>query len=370
MKFKYFRRTCKRKTSQSSSDDVDNSSGEHTAISVPQRPTENVSDDLLFVDDNGVLSSRQLNTTTNQKKRKLSRLSQFIDSLSPKEQQDIDTLSCRLFYACQIPLKIVESRHFIDFIKALRPSYQLPKLKSLSTDMLNDLHRRYGKRISPSAGSEGVLIIKRLKEQSMYQVIVFVQMMDKSPVYSTTKKVSRNDFYWSDVFIDSKKLAKEKSIEVFAAIINDSITLIDDTTDFEEIWLLQCNWSFGKLMEEKLLSLDIIDKAQCLLDAFSSPELSRKLVENGGIKADTTKAAVCPNWHLISTCLENLDAMSRMLGDRTLRLDAEVVALLRDELLEEKLKYHSNLLKPIVSIVEKSQKQQTTLADIIEDWLK
>ncbi|KAF7995947.1 hypothetical protein HCN44_007914 [Aphidius gifuensis] len=158
-------------------------------------------------------------------------------------------------------------------------------------------------------------------------------------------KVARN-FDWNQIILDAKQLADAKGISIYAVMINDNIDLINKA-GFEKLWLLRCNWSFSVLIEKKLIPLDY-----------------------GGSAFDAAKDKVnCQNWYLLPTCLKNLNAMSNMLADRTVRLDTKVVESLIDPQVEEKLQYNTNLLTTIVSIIEKSEKQNTIMADVIEKWL-
>lgn len=136
------------------------------------------------------LTSWKQRKTEMPKKRKLDRLSQYIDSVSPKEQEQINILLSKLFFACNIPFEVVESNHFINFVKSLRPSYTIPKLEDLCTVMLNDLHEKIDKYTS-STTLEGVLIIKKVEKEATSQVIAFVKKQDKSVVYLSTKEISR-----------------------------------------------------------------------------------------------------------------------------------------------------------------------------------
>jgi hypothetical protein len=58
-----------------------------------------------------------------------------------------------------------------------------------------------------------------------------------------------------------------------------------------------------------------------------------------------------------------------MVGERIVKTTANQVNLVLDETFEEKLKYSLDVLKPIISLINKCENPETTMVDVIEDWM-
>ncbi|XP_044016539.1 uncharacterized protein LOC122858008 [Aphidius gifuensis] len=50
----------------------------------------------------------------------------WIDSITNEDQKKADKLLLKFLYSSNLPLGILESVHFMNFVKALRPAYRLP----------------------------------------------------------------------------------------------------------------------------------------------------------------------------------------------------------------------------------------------------
>lgn len=63
-------------------------------------------------------------------------ISNFVMQTTSFQKQEIDVKIARFFYACNISFAIVENKHFVDLISALRPGYKPPSRKNLANDLL------------------------------------------------------------------------------------------------------------------------------------------------------------------------------------------------------------------------------------------
>lgn len=65
-----------------------------------------------------------------------------IDTLNRSESDLLDQDLARFFINCNIPFEIVENKHFIRFIRRLKPAYNLPHRTKLSTKLLDQEEER------------------------------------------------------------------------------------------------------------------------------------------------------------------------------------------------------------------------------------
>lgn len=67
-------------------------------------------------------------------------MSNYIVKTTTAHKEEIDKAMAKFFYACNIPFRVSENRHFKDFIQVLRPGYEPPNRKQLSGDLLNRIN--------------------------------------------------------------------------------------------------------------------------------------------------------------------------------------------------------------------------------------
>lgn len=101
-------------------------------------------------------------------KKKKELLQNFLDKVSDKELDELHTKLCSFFFGCNIPFNVIESDHFKNFIKALRPAYalHLPGRKALSSTLLEKEYERCLKMSKDFINSESVLLIDGWKNTS------------------------------------------------------------------------------------------------------------------------------------------------------------------------------------------------------------
>jgi len=70
-----------------------------------------------------------------------SRMKSWVDASGPKEKAAIDKLLAKFIFSANIPCTVVENPYFKDLCKAMKPSYQLPSSKIISTSLLDTVHK-------------------------------------------------------------------------------------------------------------------------------------------------------------------------------------------------------------------------------------
>lgn len=92
------------------------------------------------------------------RKKKRESSSNFIDKVSDEELDEIHTKLCSFFFGCNIPFNVIESDHFKNFMKILRPAYALclRGRKTLSTTLLEKEYERCLKMSKDLIASESI----------------------------------------------------------------------------------------------------------------------------------------------------------------------------------------------------------------------
>lgn len=109
----------------------------------------------------------QVSCSIKRRKRQES-LYEFIDKISDNQVNEFHTKLSRFFFGCNIPFNVIQSDHFKDLIKFLRPAYtlHLPKRKALYTTLLEKEYERCVNLSKELIDSESVLLIDGWKNTS------------------------------------------------------------------------------------------------------------------------------------------------------------------------------------------------------------
>ncbi|KAF0709531.1 Uncharacterized protein FWK35_00029943, partial [Aphis craccivora] len=96
----------------------------------------------LGIEKSSSSSSNKICNITKTKNTGLGPLKLFCDQITPAQIDICNIMLAKLFFGCNIPFTVVDSMHFKNFCKALRPSYKPPSRKVLSGRLLNDVHSK------------------------------------------------------------------------------------------------------------------------------------------------------------------------------------------------------------------------------------
>jgi len=95
-------------------------------------------------------------------RNKMSLGASFVDRMSKKEQTDLQESFARAVYvyASGTPFSIVENSHWTTFFKQLRPAFQLPTRKMLSTSLLDEENTHVSESVQRELQSaDGIAIV-------------------------------------------------------------------------------------------------------------------------------------------------------------------------------------------------------------------
>lgn len=189
---------------------------------------------------------KRLKTMQSQKHK----LESCIDYISDQQKTRINDTLVKFFYGCNIPLKMVESKLFLNFINAIRPAYTPLSAKAMSNEILHDLHAsELGKHQSTCSHSEGVLVITKTEIKQTSHVIGFVQSQEKA-IYLKTWDIQEKDNNLSFIINEAITLASLKfKMLIYAVITDEDFQLLN--VDEYKLWILQCNISFVASIEKE-----------------------------------------------------------------------------------------------------------------------
>ncbi|CAB4423155.1 unnamed protein product [Rhizophagus irregularis] len=76
--------------------------------------------------------------STNIKKRKQTKINNYMQSISNEDQQELEFLLARAFYSTGIPFNTIDNEDFQIFLKKTCPLFKIPTRQSLSVNLLNN----------------------------------------------------------------------------------------------------------------------------------------------------------------------------------------------------------------------------------------
>lgn len=103
------------------------------------------------------INDNQKGSSSNKKRK----LDSFVDKISNTEKSVIDNQVMKFLCGCNIIFDVVESCHFKNLIKLLRPAYKLPSKDIMNTTLLDTVHQQLIKNSSNCEKSDRILMVSQ-----------------------------------------------------------------------------------------------------------------------------------------------------------------------------------------------------------------
>ncbi|XP_077282358.1 uncharacterized protein LOC143908538 [Temnothorax americanus] len=135
--------------------------------------------------DNSDNKANLLKLKQKQKKNKTSntQIRPFLDKISDKDEVRINEAFMKFFCGCNVPFEAVESDHFLNLMKTMRPAYKPPTKEMLKNSFLHNLHKQLITDESTLVNSDGILMIKQTSFQNSKQIVTFAKTVQGKIFY-------------------------------------------------------------------------------------------------------------------------------------------------------------------------------------------
>ncbi|XP_044003737.1 uncharacterized protein LOC122849185 [Aphidius gifuensis] len=337
--------------------------------SVSVKETRDLLDEPDTLSSQAITSDKSKNIQKIITKGRKRNIAEYVGLVTPEEKENCDSLLAKLIYGCNLSVDLVQSIHFINYTKALRPGYQPPTVKKLSNDLLLHLHDHV-EATAKYSNADGILVVKTNNQDDLKSFLFFIRTQNQKMLYLKKLTCQTGSFDLTQIIIDAISLSMNKfKVIIYAVIINDDLELID-TYKLPDIWWLGCNYSIIQEIETRFISDELIEQTKLLLSKFMSKETSALLRTNGGTEIILDENLTGQVFSLISTCNKNFKAISDVVMKRLIKLDSVTKELLITDVFEEKINYYYDLMQPLLLILDKCKEPEVLMADIIEEWLK
>nr|XP_022909870.1 uncharacterized protein LOC111420999 isoform X1 [Onthophagus taurus] len=332
-------------------------------------------------------ASRPSSSTTTSKtaksKKKASKLDNYIDTISVKEEDSITQAIAEFFFACNIPFNVIESKYFDNLIKKLRPAYakRKPGRKTLSSTLLDSVYNNLITETKFGIDQETVVLIDGWKNTSSNSKIItctlqtvggqraFLNAWDLTGEAETAQKLVH-------IINEAIDLAKRTYHSQIYAIISDNASaMVRMGKDMNHcLWHSTCNSHTANLLAKDVQDKECTNSVTTVLKEFKQADNERAITEKGGTKIKLPcETRWCSYQKSYKCLLDNLRIM-RVIAAETdstcKRIKSKVVSLLFDEDFIDKVRNQLSLYEPICQLINNCQSQDASIADAVHFWLE
>lgn len=282
---------------------------------------------------------------------------------------------------CNIIFDVVESCHFKNLIKLLRPAYKLPSKDIMNTTLLDIVHQQLIKNSSNCEKSDRILMVSQRNYTADTKYIIGVlHSKNKEKLFLKLWTLASNENDISEIIHDAVKTAKLKyNADVYAIIAGDNLC-INDSDGLEHLWFFKCQATIAKKITKSLLNIPFISKVRNLLSAFNTPQLKQEIINRGGVKFELLNDDESCFFikDILNACMKNRSIMKQILATGEFMFQKEILMTLFDSTssslpsssFEEDLRKFICLYEHFCSLISKCDNPTVSIADMTEEWLK
>lgn len=307
------------------------------------------------------------------------------------EGDKIDAFLAQFFFGCNVPFRACESIHFKNFVKALRPSYEIPNRRRLAGVLLDKIHDKIEKRNSElidkmdkqvtllldgwqnsSANTHNVVAMLATADDQK----IMLESFDTSAERDTTENIVK-------IVEKSIDLAKERYDAEVYACVTDNARNMTAMKDKVNVMFTTCNSHTGNLLAGDILksakNTKIMAKVMSVQKDFRRTPLESRLLTAGGLKPVLSCVTRWTSQRGAGVSfLKNLSCMKKVAADcdaevekdkNAIRPKPAVSQLLFKEDFVESVKNLVDLLDPVAELTNYCQKSDVSAADAVEKWL-
>ncbi|XP_050306045.1 uncharacterized protein LOC126743119 [Anthonomus grandis grandis] len=315
-------------------------------------------------------------TAGKRRKKKTKNLSSFVDKMNQKEKEEANISLAKFFFGCNIPFSVVESDHFKNFLKPLRPAYNPPTRKTLSSTLLDKVHEHVLINNKNSLKKSATLLIDGWKNSSnnTNNVVTMLQTLNGESVFlesydfSTAKETGEA---LAEVCNNALETAKSAyNCEIYA-VVSDNASNMVKMGRLINLWHSTCSSHTGNLLVKDIVDHDVMKTVTLVLKEFKHTTLENMILQRGGLKIVVpVETGWCSHRDSCDSLLKNLRIMKQVAAEEHTKIKAEVTCYLYNEEFIESVKATVALLDPICKIINTCQNKSTSIADSTEEWLK
>lgn len=307
------------------------------------------------------------------------KLEKYIDKITDSEILNVNEKLSNFFFGCNIPLQVVDSDHFKNFVRSLRPSYKIPGRKALSTTLLDCAYEKSVESASQSiCGGDSVLLIDGWKNTSNNSKMVVTMVHNAKGghafvgAWDLTQESETGDKL-AEIVEESIEIAKQMYNTTIYAVVSDNAAAMLKMGRTVQIWHSNCSSHTANLLALDILDEDLTRKVKSIITEFKHPDFERALVKKGGTRMqkpiDTrwctyrdSYACVIKNIHMMRLLIVSDNSFRKIKPDVKQRIfDDEFVQEVADNIA---------FFDPVCRLINIAQKENASLAEVAHLWIK
>lgn len=301
--------------------------------------------------------------------------------LSDKETFEISTSIANFFFACNIPLSIIESPHFKNMITNLRPAYSkhIPNHKQLSTQFLDHSYSQCISNSTRSLSKKSVLLVDSWKNTMINSetVISIVHSSNNSICRAFVKANDMTDKSQVDGDQNMKKFISTSSDDAKKLYNTEIYAAVSDRTNIgegmnknqgNELWHITCNCHISNLLINDITNPTILENLSSISNEFKSFE--DEIVDRGGfrlhlpcnITLNTLKRAY-------SNFIKNKNILKHICLNNHYSIKVEVHNLIQNDEFIKLIENELQILDRISRLTDKLRNKDCRLDEAAHLWL-
>ncbi|XP_015121554.1 uncharacterized protein LOC107044267 [Diachasma alloeum] len=229
------------------------------------------------------------------------KMGNYIDSITEKQQKDIDLALARLIYAEGLSFQIVESSYSKALTSKMRPSYVPPSIEALATDILQIVHDSVGKDQKQLVSSDCIFILSNVKldPEPFGQFAGIIVTHENKTMFLKTWDIQGGQQFQSletQIIAEAIELAREKhNMEIYAVVLGSKA--MDSSVEKEpQIWYFIETGAWIELLAQSLDHTHQCSQLKKVVAELNQQFIQDDIVDRGGTVLPSLRGDFTNSW--------------------------------------------------------------------------
>ncbi|CAG8654172.1 783_t:CDS:2 [Gigaspora rosea] len=129
-----------------------------------KKNSSQIFENLVFINNNSVTFNINKPNNFSQKRTRTTFINDFADSMSKKEQEDLEFALAQALFATGVSFSFLENPYVIEFFQKIRPAFKLPSQLKLANELLDKVYKKSIKKSKIALDAILELIVVTLKQ--------------------------------------------------------------------------------------------------------------------------------------------------------------------------------------------------------------
>lgn len=297
--------------------------------------------------------------------------------LTSKRKAEIDTALAILFFGCNLPFNLVDSRYFKDFLETLNPEYVPPGVKRLKTTLLDSVYHKLRNNEASKTARRGTLMLDGWKNSAnnTKQIAILIQPQFGDAIFLKSfdfSSKSADHIALLEAVIEACNLSEKELNIVPYAYCSDNAAAEVKTGKVSQLISYTCHAHTGNLYLKDIRDEGLFNKVHDIMVQFRQSTLETQLKSLGGTSIYLANVTRWKGERDEQECfLRNLPFMKTLLKDeKSKMINKELASMIFDKKFELMIKAEVQKLTPICDFIDFTQAKNCSLGESTHKWLE